>query len=159
MAADMDQHVNQGKLLEVVECNCHKCMAAKPVSVRRNRPIVTILRGGNHCDCEAEPAAYLADGPVFVHRDRPPLAQAHSARVSLLRSSRRLKSLVRCKKVEIDATSFQDPAMAGLVSMQCGCNISKSARKLSREASLQEPTRTKRLPGSSCAVLGGPRAC
>jgi hypothetical protein len=32
VAADMDEHVNEGKLLDVVECNCHKCMATKPVS-------------------------------------------------------------------------------------------------------------------------------
>jgi hypothetical protein len=33
MAADMDEHVNKGKLLDVVECNCHKYMATKLASV------------------------------------------------------------------------------------------------------------------------------
>jgi len=32
VAADMDEHVNEGKLLDVVECNCHKHMATKLVS-------------------------------------------------------------------------------------------------------------------------------
>jgi len=32
VAADMDEHVNEGKLLYVVECNCHKYMATKPIS-------------------------------------------------------------------------------------------------------------------------------
>jgi hypothetical protein len=32
VAADMDQHVNEGKLLDVVECNCHKYVATRVAS-------------------------------------------------------------------------------------------------------------------------------